>query len=165
MSVNEWLLQFKSLHDRARKGQLSASERSAYLAAREQMARSLTTIQGLSIKPGETARQAFRVAQAVQVELTLPLAQLKTVTLDLSRGGFSAVIGSTVAPAESDSVPFSLKLPGGEEPLTGTVKVIATKRQPGNVRVSFAFKDMSEKDQDRLEFALFDMALARLNIG
>ena len=82
----EWISEFKALHERARKDELSGSDLKLYLGAREQLARALCTAQGLTQQPGQTARQTFRVAQAFQVEIKLPLADLRALTQDLSLG-------------------------------------------------------------------------------
>jgi hypothetical protein len=59
-------------------------------------------------------------------------------------------------------VGYTLKLPGGQEPLVGRARVVSVMRRLGNHRASFAFVDLSEKDLERLETALFDLALERI---
>ena len=91
MSINGWLQEFRALHKRARLKQLNEEDKRLYLQAREQFARALTAAQGMTLKPGEMARQTFRVAQAMQVELSLNTGILRAMTLDISKGGFSVV--------------------------------------------------------------------------
>jgi hypothetical protein len=160
MSANAWFNEFRYLHEKAKKKDLNESEKGLYLAAREQFARALTAAQGLTLKPGESARQAFRVAQAMQVELSFGSGMVRAVTQDLSRGGLSVTIAQNPDPKES--VGFSLRMPGGTNPLVGRAKAVSAKKQPGNYRVSFAFEGLSEADQERLELILFDAALARI---
>lgn len=157
---NAWFNEFRYLHEKAKKKDLNESEKGLYLSAREQFARALTAAQGMTLKPGESARQAFRVAQAMQVELSFASGIVRAVTQDIARGGLSVTIAQNPDPKES--VGFSLRMPGGVNPLVGRAKAVSAKKQPGNYRVSFAFEGLSEADQERLEFILFDAALARI---
>jgi hypothetical protein len=160
MSINAWLHEFRALHQRAREKKLTEDEQKLYLTAREQFARALTAAQGMTLKPGEMARQTFRVAQAMQIELSLNMGIVRAMTLDISRGGFSVVLGKP--PADNELVGYTLRMPDGMDPIIGRAKVVASRKQIGNHRLSFAFQAMSDYDQDRLEGVLFDAALARI---
>jgi hypothetical protein len=59
-------------------------------------------------------------------------------------------------------VGYTLRMPDGMDPVIGRARVISSKKQIGNYRLSFAFEGMSEYDQDRLEMILFDAALSRI---
>jgi hypothetical protein len=160
-NMKEWLVEFKKAHERYRQNELSGADRKAYLDAREQLASALLNAQGLPRQANETARQAFRVAQALQVELRLGDARMQSLTHDLSRGGFS---GLFIEKLDMDQpMSFTLKLPGGADPLSGKAKVVAARKQGSGSRYSFAFINMPDSDQDRLETLLFDLALARMN--
>jgi hypothetical protein len=160
MSVNGWLQEFRALHKRARAKQLNEEEKHLYMKAREQFARALTAAQGMTLKPGEMARQTFRVAQAMQIELSLNSGITRAMTLDISKGGFSVVLGKP--PADAEMVGFTLKMPDGMDPIIGRARLVASKKQIGNYRLSFAFQGMSDYDQERLETVLFDAALSRI---
>ena len=160
MSANAWFNEFRYLHEKAKKKDLNDSEKQLYAASREQFARALTAAQGLTLKPGESARQAFRVAQVMQVELTFGSGMVRAVTQDISRGGMSVTIAQNPDPKEL--VGFSLRMPGGASPLVGRAKAVSAKKQPGNYRVSFAFEGLPEADQERLEMVMFDAALSRI---
>ncbi len=160
MSSNLWVETFRALHARARKGQMSDDERRRYLAAREQFARALTAAQGMSLPPGQSARRTFRVAQGLQVDLELSTGQVRSMTLDVSCGGFSVMMHKP--PSETEEPGFSLRLPGNLEPLVGRVKVVSVQRKMGTHRISFAIQGLAEKDLERLETALFDLALERI---
>src|SRR5690349_7835704 len=111
MSANLWVEQFRALHARARKGQLTTEdEKRRYGAAREQFARALTAAQGLGPPPGRSARRNFRVAQGLQVDLSLSGEQIRSITLDVSVGGFSVMMHKP--PSEAEAHGFSLRLPG-----------------------------------------------------
>jgi len=160
MSINAWLQEFRVLHKRARQKQLNEEEKKLYLSAREQFARALTAAQGMTLKPGEMARTTFRVAQAMQIELSLASGIVRALTLDVSRGGFSVVLAKV--PSDSELVGYTLRMPDGMDPIIGRARVVASKKQIGNYRLSFSFEGMSEYDQDRLETVLFDAALSRI---
>ena len=160
MSVNAWFNEFRVLHEKARKKDLSDSEKKRYAESREQFARALNASQGLTLLPGQSARQSFRVAQAMQIELAFATGPVRAITQDLSRGGVSVLLAQNPDPKEL--VGFTLKMPGAMDPLLGRVKVASAKKQPGNYRVSFAFEGLSEAEQDRLELVMIDAALARI---
>lgn len=156
MDPSEWLAGFRVTHQRAKAGQLKPEERARYLAMREELARSLVAAQGLSLPEGQNARKHFRVAQVFPLEV----ANLyQTVTKELSRAGFSALITGTLK--ANDSVDFQLTLGRGTEPVTGKARVVSVVRQAGNSRVSFAIEAMGAEGEERLELALFDAVLAR----
>lgn len=160
MSINLWVEQFRALHLRARKGGISEEERREYLAAREQFARAMTAAQGMSLQAGQSARRTFRIAQGMQVDLAFSEGALRAMTLDVSVGGFSVIMHKP--PIESEQPGFTLRLPGNLEPVVGRAKVVSVQRKIGTHRVAFAILALPEKDQERLETAMFDMALERL---
>lgn len=156
----EWLKEFRALHEKARKDELTGDIRQRYYAAREELATAVIKAQGLTRPEGSSSRQAFRVAQAFMLELRLNDERVAAVTLDVSMGGFSTLIAQ--APELNSAVSFSMKLPGGGDPISGAAKLVTVKKQPGNARASFAFERVSEPELARLEFVLFDCVLARM---
>ncbi|MGZ3461715.1 MAG: PilZ domain-containing protein [Archangium sp.] len=160
MSVNLWVEQFRALHGRARKGQLSEEEKRRYLVAREQFARALTAAQGMSLPPGQSARRSFRIAQGLQVDLGFASGPVRTLTLDVSLGGFSVMLHKP--PPESEEPGFTLRLPGNLEPVKGRARVASSQRKLGTHRVSFSIQGLGESDGERLELTLFDLALERI---
>ncbi len=160
MNVQQWLIEFRAMHEKARSGKLPDSERRKYLDSREQLARSLVASQGMAMESGKSARQSFRVAQGLQLDLEFAQGKQRAMTLDLSVGGFSVMLARPPDPKENPG--FSLRLPGSLEPLVGRARVVSTQQRPGNVRASFAFVDLAERDAERFETVLFDFVLARL---
>jgi hypothetical protein len=160
-SLAEWLLDFRALHDRARKGQLRDAELARYRNGRDELARALLSAQRLSLKPGETPRRALRVARALQADLDLATSRVRAMTIDISTGGFSCLL--TRAPPLGDEVGFTLRLPGAEA-LSGKVRVQDVKAREGNVRVAFMFVALSEADLERMELFVFDTVLSQLSI-
>lgn len=152
MHAAKWLAGFRSLHERARRGPLSDEEQHRYLSMRDELARSLVQAQGLGREASQQARRSFRVAQVFPVEFSrLP----KTVTVELSRGGFSVLVDG--APRVGDVQDFKLT-PARGVVLQGRARVAAVN----GPRVSFAIEHLGEEDTERLEVALFDAVLARL---
>lgn len=160
MSANLWVEQFRALHARARKGPLPEEEKRRYAAAREQFARALTAAQGLSLPPGQSARRSFRIAQGLQVDVAFSSGSVRAMTLDVSVGGFSVMMHKP--PVESEEPEFTLRLPGNQEPVKGRARMVSVQRKIGTHRVSFAMLGVAEKDTERLETALFDLALERI---
>ncbi|MGB8930110.1 MAG: PilZ domain-containing protein [Anaeromyxobacteraceae bacterium] len=159
MSLAEWLSTFRDMHERARRGQLNPREAAVYRSGRDELARALLAAQRLTVKPGETPRQALRVSRALQVDLDLPTAHVKAVTIDISTGGFSTLLSK--APSVGEEVRFAIRLPASEA-LSGQCRVTDVKAQAGNVRVSFRFAGLSDGDRERLELFVFDTVLAQL---
>jgi predicted secreted hydrolase len=159
MSANQWVAEFKELHERARRGQVDAADKKLYLQSREKFARALVASQGLTVPAEQSARHHFRIAQGMQVDLSFADDTVRVMTLEVSCQGFSVMMHK---PSQEQTPGFSLRLPGGAEPLVGRVKLQASLRKTGNHVVSYAFMDLPERERDRLEIALFDLALARI---
>ena len=158
--LTEWLLGFRALHEKARRGRLLGPEAARYRAAREELARAFLAAQRLQLKPGETPRSSVRVSRALSVELGLAAKQ-RVTTADLSTGGFSCVVPAKVAPALGAEIGFALKLPGGVA-LAGRARVKDVKPVPGNVRLSLMFSAVSDSDRERMETLVVDTILAQL---
>lgn len=157
--LSEWLLAFRQMHEKARRGELKRSELEAYRAGRDELARALLAAQRLALRPGETPRRALRVARALQVDLDLVTSHERAVSIDISTGGFSCLLAK--GPPLGDEVGFSIRLPASEL-LVGRARVQNVFVLPGNVRVSFSFVNQSEADKDRIEMFVFDSVLAQL---
>ena len=158
MELRLWIANFKALHQRARKGELSGEERKQYLSLREELAKAMCSAQRLQTLPGQTQRQSMRVARALQIDLELPEGRQRLMTMNISVGGFAALLPKE--PSKSAGlIGFSLRLPGSTEPLIGRVRVVDVQKRPGNAMVSFAFNELGAAEQERLELALFDVVL------
>ena len=157
--LTQWLLEFRQLHEKARRGQLKEREAQVYRDGRDELARALLAAQRLTLRPGEIPRRALRVARAMQVDLDLGTSRERAVTIDLSTGGLSCLLAK--APPVGDEIGFSLRIPASE-PLVGRARVQDVKVLPGNVRVSFAFLNQSDDEKERVELFVFDTVLAQL---
>jgi len=158
-SLADWISAFRELHERARRGALTPSELAAYRSGRDELARALLAAQRLTLKSGETPRQALRVSRALQVELDLPTARQRAVTIDLSTGGFSTLLDK--APPVGDDMGVSLRLPAAD-PVVCRARVTDVRPQGGHVRVAARFEAMPLPDRERLELFVFDTVLAQL---
>jgi hypothetical protein len=159
-NLGTWLRAFKSIHERARRGGLQRGENETYQAMREELARALCSAQKILVKQGQSPRQALRVGRALQVDLDLQGGRIRTMTVDLGVGGFDALLAKTAT--DREPVGFSMKVPGSTTPLVGRVRVLFTKAQPGNVRVSFGFDGLLKEDLEKLEMIIYDTALEAL---
>jgi hypothetical protein len=159
MSLADWLRVFRTLHERAKKGELEGTDASDYRAGCDELARALIAAQRLTLKPGEVPRHALRVARALQVDLDTPVSHVRAMTIDLSVGGFSALVAK--APPANEEQTAHLRVPGGEQIVTPVLPG-EVKQQTGSVRVSFAFKKLSDGDRARLELLVMDTALSQL---
>ncbi len=159
MSLGEWLRGFRDLHEKAKKGALAARDLAGYHAARDELARALLAAQHVALKPEQRPRRMLRVARALQVDIEFHDGTERAMTLDVSAGGFSALLARP--PRVDDEVKATLRVPGGE-PLRASARVLEAKQQVGNARGTFAFVGMEEADTERLEVFVFDAVLAQL---
>jgi hypothetical protein len=158
-SLSDWLSAFRELHERARRGALTASEQVAYRSGRDELARALLAAQRLTLKSGETPRQALRVSRALQVELDLPAARHRSVTIDVSTGGFSTLLDK--APPVGDDMGVSLRLPAAD-PVVCRARITDARPQGAHVRVAVRFEGLPPADRERLELFVFDTVLAQM---
>jgi len=159
-SAQDWFAHFRAMHTRFRTGKLEERERAEYFVAREQLARSLLAAQNLTVEPGKTARRSFRVAHSLQLDIQFSAGDKRVPTLDVSVGGLSTVLPSE--PNDKEQPGFSLRMPGGLDPIIGRMRLTSVNKRVGNYRVSYAFVDMPEREAERLESVLFDLVLSRM---
>jgi len=152
----DWVRNFRGLHERARQGALRPGEESTYHTLRDELARAMLAAQKLSLRPGETARKALRVARALQIELKVGAERERTLTLDLSTGGFSALLSKP--PVLGELVGVSLRL-NATETLTCRATLVDVKPLTGSARVAGRFVDLAPADLERLEMLVIDVVL------
>ena len=158
MRLREWIETFRFLHEKARRGRLRGKELAKYREARDDLAALLLAAQRLSFRPGETAREALRVARALPLDVRLSPRPLRAVTLDISTGGFSSFLQR--APRPGKRLEFSLAL--GDGPVRGRARVASVFDQGDAFRVSFSFEELSSSDAERIESEVLDVALEQL---
>jgi hypothetical protein len=161
MSLKEWLTLFQAQHQRARAGTLDADGWASYRAGREELARALMAAQKASLKPGETARQGLRVARAIQADLEWSVDKVRVVTLDISAGGFGALLAR--APPATEDVRVEFRLAGGEM-VRAKARVVGVQMGPTSSRVSFAFSEIGAAEREKVELVVFDTVLSQLSL-
>jgi hypothetical protein len=159
MGLADWLKTFRALHARAKSGALAGADLAAYRAGRDELARALLAAQQVMMKPGELPRRQLRAARALQVDLDFGKDKLRAMTLDVSAGGFAALLARP--PVPGDAARVSVRLPG-QDPVSSVARVADVKIQPGNARVSFAFTGLEPDEVERLETFVFDAVLDQL---
>ncbi len=160
MSLAGWLKSFRVLHEQAKAGSLSPADLAAYRAGRDELARAMLAAQQVMMKLGELPRRQLRAARALQVDIYYSgQDQVRAVTLDVSAGGFGALIARPLLPG--DPVKVSLRLPD-QEPIVCEARAVDVKMLPGNARASFAFIGLDADDVERLETYVFDCVLDQL---
>jgi hypothetical protein len=159
MALADWLRVFRTLHERAKKGELGGTDAEDYRAGCDELARALMAAQRLAVKPGDPPRHQLRVARALQVDLETPVSHVRAMTVDVSVAGFS-VLAAKPPPAGEEQT-ANLRIPGGD-PIVAGVLPAETKQQPGTVRVTFAFRKLPDADRQRLELLVIDTALSQL---
>jgi len=159
MGLGEWLIGFRALHAKAKQGALAGRDLAGYQAAREELARALLSAQRVTLQPGQHARRTLRVSRALQADLEFHDGGVRAMTLDVSAGGFAALLAR--APRVDEEVEVSLRIPE-REPLCARARVVEVKQQVGTVRASFEYVGLDADDAERLETFIFDAVLAQM---
>ena len=158
MSLADWLRVFRTLHEKAKKGELTSTDAEDYRAGCDELCRALLAAQKIALKPGEVPRHALRVARAMQVTLETKVSSVRATTVDVSVAGFSVLLGK-VPPSEPQTA--TLRIPGAE-PVVAEVIPAESKLQTGAVRVAFLFQKLPDAEKQRLEMLVIDTALSQL---
>lgn len=162
MAPLDFIGRIRALHEKAKKGRLTPSEKADYQQQRTELGRLLLVAQHLS-HGGQTLRSALRVAQLIKVEIEALGTTDKTTTIDLASGGFAVLLprGYTVGAAAL----FTLMLPSfegaGARPLKGSAKVASSRLTGTTHRVSFSFTSLEPADREYLDMVLLDFVLRR----
>ena len=158
MDLSKWLAEFRVLHQKAHKGMLAGPELDEYLEGRNELARAILASQKMTLAAGQTPRQALRATRVLPIEIDVRGQMRGHLTMDVSAGGFSAILGDPPA----GKVHFSLKLPGGGEPIAGEAVCVQADKQPGRHRCSFRFENLGASDREKIEMFVFDVLLEHL---
>jgi len=151
---------FRELHEKARKGALNKIEQASYRLVRERLSALLCAGQQLSSKPGLRPRQSFRLATVWPLVIEHDGVSESTSTMDLSYGGFSAVLDRVLPNATR--VRFAMRLPA--EKIGGQARLVGGRAVLDHFRASFAFDTLEPAARDILDFAISDAVLAHLGV-
>jgi hypothetical protein len=160
VAFDDWLKKFSALHEKARTGKLTAVENRTYLMARNELARAILKKQQQKVPAGSKGRQLLRAATAVPVDLHLPGGPVHALTQELWTGGLSAI----VPPVQlaTPRLKFVLTLTREAPPIEGWAKVVSDTAVGGSTRITMEFEDLPAPDAERIEFAVFDAVVTRL---
>ena len=158
MRLREWIAGFRQLHERAKSSGLSADESRAYSEGRDDLAAMLVAAQRLTLGPGETPREVLRVVRSLPVEVRSGERAVQAMTLDISRGGFSAMVPQPPEPGKTTS--FTIRLATGE--ISGQARVANVLYVDGAFRVSFKFQGIGGAELERMNSEVLDGALEQL---
>jgi hypothetical protein len=159
MGLRDWLDEFERLHARARACALSGEELRRYEDSREELVRVVLSAQRLSLKAGQIPRERLRVQVKLEVRLKLRGWGLVASTLDVSSGGFAALLSYASSAGERGDA--TLLLPRGVRVET-RASVGAVTRSGAAFRTSFIFEGLSTEARTALELLVFDIVLAEL---
>ena len=160
MSLGEWVVALRDLHQQARRGKLPPDELQRYHEERDTLAKAILAAQRLRASPGAKGRQALRVARELPVELTIEGAASNVKTIDIGVGGFAVMIAAPLRAGQQSA--FKLELEPGNV-VEGRARVVSLQRKGKPYRVAFRFEELSEKDSERVGLAVFDAALAGID--
>ncbi len=158
MDLTAWLAAFGKLHERARQGGLSAAEERQYAAGREELARAMVAAQKIPLPPGETARDGYKAARALPIDLDLSAGRVRALTLEFSRRGFATLLEKP--PPVTEAVGFVLRAPGSD-PITGRCRLVETVHRGNSQWSRFAFKDLPPEAAEKMEMLVIDSLLAQ----
>ena len=162
MSLGEWVVALRDLHEQARRGSLPPDELKRYLEERETLAQAILAAQRLRASPNAKGRKALRVARELPIELTVDRVVTRARTVDLGVGGFAVTMA--IPPRAGLQATFSMEVEPGRAS-AGKARVVSVQRKGKPYRVAFRFEDLSPDETDRLGLAVFDAALAGIVPG
>lgn len=160
MSLGEWVVALRELHQQARAGKLPPDELKRYQEERETLAKAILAAQRLRASPSAKGRQSLRVARELPVELTLDKTTQQVKTLDIGVGGFAVLLGKP--PRAGQLAAYRLELEPGIT-VQGNARVVSLQRKGNPYRVAFRFDELSTADAERVGLAVFDAALAGID--
>ena len=157
MSLGEWVVALRDLHEQARRGSLPPDELKRYLEERETLAQAILAAQRQRAAPNAKGRRALRVARELPIELTFDKVVTKSRTLDLGVGGFAVLMTKPLRAGQKAT--FAMEVEPGHS-ITGQAQVVSVQRKGKPFRVAFSFGELPKEEIDRLGLAIFDAALA-----
>lgn len=158
MRLREWIAEFRRLHEMSRSKSLTSDEDKAYREGRDDLAVMLVAAQRLTLGHGETPREALRAVRGLPLEIRTGGRAVQASTLDISRGGFSAMVPQPPEPGKTAE--FTLRLASGE--ISGQARIANVLYVDGAFRVSFKLQAPSPEDVERMDSEVLDGALEHL---
>jgi curved DNA-binding protein CbpA len=163
-SIAATIARLRELHEKRRAAPLPPPDELLYERLRDELARVFLAAQGLASSPSHARREELRVRVAIPLDLATPHGTSRTGTLDLSAGGFGALVDVPLAPGAACA--FALHL--APQAVRGPCSVITCTPHVGDAqayRASFAVGRLAPDDRVRIEMAVLDAALAAFGQG
>jgi hypothetical protein len=151
-------LRMKDLIAAARARPLADAELAECENLRRALADGYVLAQKLTLRPGQFQRRSRRVAHLLKVTVTGPGFSHRTATLNLSTGGFAALLPESTPPQTRTD--FTLHTRRGS--LQGKARVVSALPRDRNFLTSFAIEEMNEGARGALEDIVLDQVLATL---
>ena len=148
----------RELHDKAKHFALPAGEQAIYERAYRELSNAILAAQQRQRLPGQKARQALRVPQALKLDVALSTGVHPTMTLDVSTSGFAALVPEPAPVGEIAHFVMHAR----PEPIEGEAVVVACTPKQGAYRASFVIALLASVASDRLRMLVVDATLARL---
>ena len=148
----------RRLHERARCSGLDPDELATYSAAMERFLSDVVAKQNAHLTNGQVPRQVPRIARSLQLQIASSREVVRTVTLDLCIGGFSALLPAAMSLTDPLSVTICLRR---GELVTSPVRVVSVRGRGRCARVSFAFDRLAEAELERLKVLMADELVSR----
>ena len=154
----EKVLRLKELLASSRARPLVDDERAELDRLRHALHDGYVLAQRLTLAPGQMQRRSRRVAHAVKATVTGASFSETTATMNLSSGGFAALLAD--APPRQERVEFTLQTRLGR--LRGKARAVSAVRRNRTWLTSFAIDEMLEDGRQLLDQIVLEQVVAQL---
>jgi hypothetical protein len=151
-------MRMKELIAVSRVRQLAEPELHECEKLRRALADGYVLAQKLTLRPGQLQRRSRRVAHLLKVTVTGPGFTHKTATLNLSSGGFAALLPDE--PSSKARADFVLHTRLGY--LQGKARIVSAVRRDSSWLTSFAIDEMNDGARKALEDIVLEQVLATM---
>jgi hypothetical protein len=154
----EKALRLKELLSTSRSRALADAEHAELDRLRRALHDGYILAQRLTLAPGQMQRRSRRVAHALKATVVGADFRETTSTMNLSSGGFAALL--TEPPARHERVEFTLQTRLGR--LQGKARAVSAIRRDRSWLASFAIDEMPDGSRQALDQIVFEQVVSRL---
>jgi hypothetical protein len=155
--VRDKALRLRELITKTKASPLEEPDRSEFEKLRRSLAEGYSLAQKLTLKPGQLQRRSRRVAHMLKLTITARSTE-KTATMNLSTGGFAALLAEP--PGQSEVVDFTLGTSLGS--VEGRARVVSLVPRDRGWLTSFAIEEASEAARAKLDVVVLEQVVAGL---
>jgi hypothetical protein len=155
--VRDTALRLKELMAKAKSTPLSEPERAEFEKLRRSLTDGYILAQKLTLRAGQMQRRSRRVAHMLKLTIQAGSTE-KTATMNVSSGGFSALLADPPAPREM--VGFTLRTSLGA--VEGKARVVSLVRRDRAWLTSFAIEEASAGARATLDDVVLEQVVAGL---